>query len=233
MAANESRNSIFLIAVPSLLLVGLMAVMGAADNWRAEPEPQPVLLVAAQDQSVVPGPEWYEGTDADKDHCDVSLTDVRHAPRFEDYPAHRSISRPVQPMLNNALAREFRTVLRQGITDGPDFAGDATIVRWGCGSSCYRWAIVDDRTGRVYAPPGEIGMMFGPSYFSDAGLHYRPDSRLLVVAGPTLWPDPRSPTGGQWYEGASYLEWTGRSLRTVRIVPVADLCAQHGAPLPA
>jgi hypothetical protein len=226
MAHKRSRATILLAGMPSLLLIGLLAAMALAYNWGAGPDPQ-LAQAAAADQKPAPGPETIVYTEEDMHHCDVGLDDVHNPPRFENYPAQRSIAQPTRPLLNNRLARAYRTVLRDGVAQGPNFAGNATIVTWGCGSSCHRWAIVDDRTGRVYAPPAEVDMMFGPSNFRDVGLHYQPDSRLLVVVGPTLWADPPGHRAEQWHEGATYLEWTGRSLRMLRAVSVDDLCAEH------
>src|ERR1043166_4383353 len=125
---SRSRHDLILIALPSLLLAGLMAALVEVYGWRTEPQPQ--LAQAADDPKPVPGPETLVYTEADMHHCDVGLDDVHDPPRFEDYPARRSISHPTRPLLNNHLAREFRTVLRDGVAEGPNFAGDATIVRW-------------------------------------------------------------------------------------------------------
>jgi len=219
MADTESRNSIFLVALPSLLLVLLIASMIAAYGWRADIEPalsstEENLAGAAQD-AVLP-----DGTD--EDDCLVSLADVPHAPRFEDFPARRTITRSARPLLASPGAREFRTVLREGAAAGPNFAGNFTVVSWGCGSNCYRWAIIDGRSGRVYFPPADIAMLFGPTHFSDAGLSYRLDSGLLAIAGATF--EPRLPQAPREYEGAAFTRWDGRSLRPIRIVAMDQLC---------
>ena len=223
MADKASRNRLFLISLLSLFLVSVMAAMIGFYGWGTDPDPQ--LAQVTDDPKPAPGPSTIVYTEQDMQHCDVRLDDIPDRPRFEDYPALRSVSHPAPPLLNNRLARRYRTVLRDTVTQGPDFAGSATIVQWGCGSSCHEWAVVDGRTGRVYAPPAEIEMMFGPSYFRDAGLHYQPNSRLLVVVGPTIWRQGRS--AEQWHEGATFFEWTGRSLRLLREVSADDLCAQH------
>jgi hypothetical protein len=221
MSENGSRNSIFLIAVPSLLLVLLTAMMVAAYGWRTEPES--VTPETASEPKLEPAQEGIMVGDAeDEDDCFVSLADVRNPPRFEDYPARRTISRPARPLLTAPAAREFRTVLREAVAAGPNFAGDFTVVSWGCGSSCHRWAIVDGRSGRVYFPPADIAMLFGPTHFADAGLGYRLDSRLLTLAGATF--DPRFPDASHQYEGAAFARWTGRSLRPIRIVQMDELC---------
>src|SRR4051812_1815484 len=48
MAENGSRFSIFLVAVPSLLLVGLVAVMVTAYDWSGERDPPPPVLAFQQ-----------------------------------------------------------------------------------------------------------------------------------------------------------------------------------------
>ena len=225
MAEKAPRYSWFLIPLPSLLLVSLIALMISAYGWRVDPEPR--YVASPRDQKSAPGPHTIVYTEGDIQHCDVRLEDIPDRPKFEDYPARRSISQAAQPLLNSRLARQFRTVLRDGVAQGPDFAGDSTIVEWGCGSSCHSWAIVEGRTGRVHAPPGDVQMTFGPSYFRDAGLYYQPNSRLLVVVGTSLWSSRPNRRADQWHDGATFLEWTGQSLRLLRAVTAEDLCAQH------
>ena len=43
----------------------------------------------------------------------------------------------------------FRTVLRNGMKWGPNFAGHYAVVVWGCGTSCSSFAVVNLRTGQV------------------------------------------------------------------------------------
>ena len=75
-----------------------------------------------------------------------------------------------------------------GAKDGPNFAGHYTIVRWGCGSDCRQFAIVDARTGTVYFPRELTQIDSGPyigddPLASEESLQFRRDSRLLIAVG--------------------------------------------------
>jgi hypothetical protein len=47
----------------------------------------------------------------------------------------------------------FRTRIRNGLKEGPDFAGRYSIVEIGCGTGCRRVFIADNRTGKVFDFP--------------------------------------------------------------------------------
>lgn len=97
-------------------------------------------------------------------------------PQFKDYPASRIYrGKPAPVNLNsNAIARQFRTMLRNGAKKGPNFAGNYTVVMWGCGTSCQFIALVDARNGKVY----DTGIT------ASAGASYKINSNLLVVNPP-------------------------------------------------
>jgi len=81
------------------------------------------------------------GFDSDKD------------PRFEDMPVTEKFAgKPAPVKLLTTEARRYRTVIREGAREGPNFAGHFTIVTWGCGAGCVQFAIVDAKTGLVYSP---------------------------------------------------------------------------------
>jgi hypothetical protein len=218
--------------LPALLIVlVLVAALSGALRQRS-PSPIPAeekwLNLAAVTKSAV-----FEVTSrlaaetaaAEERYCEVSLDDIDDAPRFEDYPARLWRSRPHRPVLDSPLARDYRTMIREGAAGGPNLAGDQTIVQWGCGSGCQNWVMVDARTGRVTLPPRQIGMMFGPSHFTNPGMYFRAASRLFVFVGSSLVHDPDAdPPVEDWYEGAWFLRWNGRSFRPVRMVPITDLC---------
>lgn len=91
-------------------------------------------------------------------------------------------------------------MLRQGAenVNGPNFAGELTIVEWGCGTSCHQAAIIETRTGRIVGPL--LTLMRGAEYYVD--------SRLMIV-------DPvQAGDSVTEYEAAfvRYFEWTGRRL---------------------
>lgn len=100
---------------------------------------------------------------------------IAAAPSFAQYRVtQRYTGRPAPVNLNSPQARRFRTVLTNGARRGPNFAGQYTVVTWGCGTECQQVAIVDARTGRVY--------MTGIT--ASLGVKHQLNSRLLVVNPP-------------------------------------------------
>ncbi len=101
--------------------------------------------------------------------CWFSLADVPHPLRFEDFavPAVR-IAHPAEPKLPTRDDRMFRTMIRRGAADGPNFAGPYTIAAWGCGASCLSTAIVDARSGHVFSSFG-LGVIDANSCGHGAG----------------------------------------------------------------
>ena len=94
-------------------------------------------------------------------------------PRFGDYAVpERFRGRPAPVRLaSDPQARFFRTKLREGAREGPNFADHFTVVTWGCGSGCQVNAIVDARTGTIY-----------PQWLqTNAGVSVRRGSRLLIA----------------------------------------------------
>jgi hypothetical protein len=72
-------------------------------------------------------------------------------PKFEDYNIKNIYSGKTHTVIlhNNPQTRMFRTVLRNGATNGVNFAGHYTVVIWGCGTSCQSFAIIDQIDGKV------------------------------------------------------------------------------------
>ena len=108
----------------------------------------------------------------------------------------------------------FRTVIRNGASQGPNFAGHYTLVMWGCGSSCRQFAIVDALTGTVYIPDGLLQLdtdpwVAGDPLATEEPAQFRRDSRLLVlVGGGYSGSKPRR-------KGKYFYEWDGNRLSLV------------------
>ncbi len=149
------------------------------------------------------------------------------APKFGDFPAAVvSIAKPAAVDLRSAQgARQFRTVLREGAADGPNFAGHYTIVGWGCGSSCLDWAIVDALNGQVFFSPDsrivsavhvdvESGMPGTDTEYT--ALRFRRDSKVIAVLG--------APNEDAAREGITWYRWTGHSLQKLAFVALAKIC---------
>jgi hypothetical protein len=108
-------------------------------------------------------------------------------PAFGEYPARDSFSgRPAPVRLRTRRDRQYRTRLREGAAEGPNFAGRHTVVYWGCGTGCAQVAVVDAKTGLVHWPPLEYADIPTPDRGEydrgyEYGAGYRRDSRLLVL----------------------------------------------------
>jgi hypothetical protein len=73
-------------------------------------------------------------------------------PRFEQYRVAKIYrGKPAVPILRTAEDREYRTRIRRGAKDGPNFAGHYTVIMVGCGTECASFLIVDAETGRIFA----------------------------------------------------------------------------------
>lgn len=140
----------------------------------------------------------------------------KKVPRFEDYPAPVYKGRLAPVNLKSAKgAGSFRTRLREGAKGGVNFAGQFSLVAWGCGAGCLYTAIIDLKDGAVYFPEELSG--FGVWYWGDEdydALQFKPNSRLLIMSGfPVNQADSGEPKSGFYY-----YEWTGKRLRLVKLV---------------
>ena len=53
---------------------------------------------------------------------------------------------------SHQYAKAFKTLIQQSYqSPNPDFAGSYNTVSWGCGTACVNYAMIDRRTGNVYA----------------------------------------------------------------------------------
>ncbi len=110
-------------------------------------------------------------------------------PRFEDYPARNDyVRQPAPAKIKGRHARLFRTAIREGAKDGPNFAGHYTIVRWRVGSDFHQFAIVDARTGDVYLPNEltQIDSCCWPGLDplgDEEFMQFNKRSRLLIAVG--------------------------------------------------
>jgi hypothetical protein len=134
------------------------------------------------------------------------------APRFADYavaPAFLGVPRPVD-LASHPEAKMWRTRIREGARNGPNFADHFTVVTWGCGTDCTGIAIVDSRNGAVFFPKA-LGALhtvnIHDKVLEEGTLHFRRESRLLVAVG--------MPNEDTAQRGVSYYEWTGNDLKLV------------------
>ncbi len=104
-------------------------------------------------------------------------------PGFGDHPgAARFVGRNAVPVVATAELWRFRTMIRNGARQKPNFDGHYIVTTWGCGSDCEMGAIIDAISGKVTSLPVVAG---SPQDASPESSHfdYRLDSRLLVMHG--------------------------------------------------
>jgi hypothetical protein len=135
--------------------------------------------------------------------------------RFKDYPVRTFKGKAASAKISGSRARMFRTVIREGAKEGPNFAGHYTIVTWTVGLNLLQLAIVDAQSGKIYLPPQlfQIAAPFNPHELdAEYALDFRLNSRLLIVAG------DRMGTGGDDEYGKFYYEWRNNQLRLIQAI---------------
>ncbi|WP_133244987.1 hypothetical protein [Caulobacter radicis] len=154
--------------------------------------------------------------------CVITDSAARDSLRFDGHPAKAWSGVPAKPVLDTPDKRLFRTALREGAAQGPNFAGHMTIVQWGCGTSCVAWAAVDARTGRVTKLPGADYMDTNRVGGMLHGVNFEKRSRVIVLAG--------APREDQARAGVYRYLWTGDGFRLLSFVPREKVCEPFEAP---
>jgi hypothetical protein len=153
----------------------------------------------------------------------------RSAPSFKAYhvPVPQLAESPKLDLKSSSTARMYRTLLRQQVAKGPNFAGHYRVAVWGCGTSCANFAIVNLKTGRViqledfYATSTvyfglDNQAVFHDSQSEDEAFGFRKDSKLLVILGDLNEDESR--------EGAFYFVLDDQRLRLIHSTPVKKNC---------
>ncbi len=105
-----------------------------------------------------------------------SLMQKEIPPRFEDFPVSKNFKgKPARVNLSShPEARRFRTNLREGAKEEPNFAEHYTVISWGCGTDCQAITVVDAITGNVYFAP----------FSTSLGADFRINSSLFIADPP-------------------------------------------------
>ena len=143
-----------------------------------------------------------------------------NAPRFSQYAVkERFRGKPAAPdVRSHPRSRLFRTMIREGARNGPNFAGHYTLVFWGCGTGCRQMGIVDARTGRVFHPRNLLSVEDGNLDWegfeaAEKGfdiIRYSIDSKLIRTVGYIDEDDQR--------RGISWFVWDKEQLRRIRFI---------------
>lgn len=172
-----------------------------------------------QDSGPTPAEECKFVTAAD-------LSDL-NAPAFDNYPTKTQevVPSPRLDLASNPVARMYKTVLRQEIVKGPNYAGHYRVAIWGCGTSCAMFAVVNLKTGRVITTK-ELSALSGIYLAADDflrgtkndswGFRYKNDSSLLVVLGAPDEDDSRV--------GAYYFVLQSERLQLIHTTRVSKNC---------
>lgn len=131
---------------------------------------------------------------------------------FKNYPVqeiYKGKPAPAKPI--GGRAGKYRTMIKLGAKEGPNFAGHYTIVLWGCGSDCSGVAIVDAKTGQVFIDPELLAISTKVSQDSPK-IRFRLDSSLLIVEGYRWYGKiTEPPATGKWY-----YNWEDNRLKLIR-----------------
>ena len=145
----------------------------------------------------------------------------RQPPTFEAYKTPvANIHKSHVKIQSHPVGKKFRIVIRETVASkGINFAGQFTLVEWGCGTNCTRFAIVDLKTGQISYDPDLMSTF--------RGLDFRRDSALLVVDPPSddCDLDPTWPT--------RYYLWKDGRLKLVSVRPGegrTTACSGRGEP---
>jgi len=151
------------------------------------------------------------------------------APKFDDYkvPSPKQEVIPQLDITSHPMAKTYRTVLREEIRKGPNFAGFYRVAAWGCGSSCAMFAVVNLVSGRVITVAG-INTVSGGNFLADDflpdapgegwGFRFRKNSGLLVLVGALNEDEAR--------QGAFYLEMKHDRLTLIHQTLVKKTCSR-------
>lgn len=77
------------------------------------------------------------------------------AASFADYPSKPYKGKTRYPDFKGAQRafRDYRTRIREGMSSGPNFAGQYTVIQIGCGTSCSFVLVGNNKTGEVFNFP--------------------------------------------------------------------------------
>jgi hypothetical protein len=109
----------------------------------------------------------------------------KHRPQFSAYPVTTIYhGKPARPVITKEF-RSFRAMIRLGADSEVEFAGHYTIPRWGCGTGCNAFVVVDSISGRVYDGFGlaELPFKWLEQHGGEevARMEFHPNSRLLKI----------------------------------------------------
>jgi|GEM_PF-1852957 len=131
---------------------------------------------------------WHEGQFVEKaprERGDLELHEGPPRPKFRDYRVKNIYSGTTAKPIITKDFRTFRTAIRRGADSEVEFAGHYTIPRWGCGTDCNGFVVVDSVSGKVYVGFGVHGLPYPWLEKHDGDslerMEFYPNSRLMKI----------------------------------------------------
>lgn len=141
-------------------------------------------------------------------------------PRFKNYPASPLFQgKPATLVAYNPEAKDYKPELRDSVNKGTNFAGHYVVadgLNRAMGGQDTA-AIIDLKSGKVYLPTQLHGYhdQRGAGYTPprpDGGLHYRANSKLLIIIGEAGGRDGNKGIGRYYYK------WENNQLKFLSFV---------------
>lgn len=132
---------------------------------------------------------WQDGVfveEGEREHGKIYMSSGPPRPRFRDYRVKNIYHGEAATPIITKEFRGFRTRIREGAKSKVEFAGHYTVPRWGCGTECNGFVIVDSISGRVFDGLGVAGLPFPwlQQYGGENAIprmEFYPNSRLLKI----------------------------------------------------
>jgi hypothetical protein len=123
---------------------------------------------------------------------------AQNIPTFQQFRlAQIYRGKPAKPIFRTKEELEFRTRIREGAANGPNFAGHYAVVIWGGGTGTGTFVLVDVKSGQIFF---HVDPKRGIEFY------FQLNSRLMVIDGCD------SPPG----DGPcvrSFWEWSGKEMK--------------------
>jgi hypothetical protein len=133
---------------------------------------------------------------------------------FQKYPSEIGFTgKPAKPLLVTPLELTHRSRIREQAQKGPNFAGHYTLAKWGCGSPCVEFVIIDAKSGAVYDSGESVGCANRNGL--EARLQFRLDSQLIAATGSS----GINASSKEVDCGTNYYRWDGKRINLVHFEP--------------
>lgn len=102
----------------------------------------------------------------------------RNAFAFSDFPAAKTyVGATRKPDFNvrDKAFSSFKTRILEGMKDGSGFAGEYSVIQFGCGTGCTSVVVANNRTGQLFSFPR------GGEFNQGLTLEFNVNSNLMVA----------------------------------------------------